>query len=215
MDPKLLKKHSSVARKHANNIIITGAREKTETGFKVPGHSGKDFETFAETLLPGTASALCRHPKKDRVVRILAGGGYVILDDGTSDPEDKRIHPGDEVILRAGVSYRFATTSGESLEMHVSQGSKYDARLEILEEASATVEVTPGLLNPAERAASAPPGMSLRRGSKAKQQQLSNSGNRSVKPAGQIDISAAAGTSATAEMNVRPSMGRFSDEGAG
>lgn len=215
MDPKLLKKHSSVARKHANNIVITGAREKTETGFKVPGHSGKSFETFAETLLPGTASPLYCHPKKDRVVRVLAGGGYVILDDGSGDPVDKRIHPGDEVILKAGVSYRFATTSGESLEMHVSQGSKYAARLEILEEASSTAEVTPGLLNPAERAVSAVPGVSLRRGSKAKQQQLSNSGNRAVKPAGQVDIAAAAGTSATEVMNVRPSMGRFSEEGAG
>ncbi len=186
----------------------------------IPGHSGSVIETYCEVFLPGTASGLLKHPKKDRVVRVLSGGGFVILDDGKNDPIDKRIQPGDEIILKAGVAYRFATTSDQPLELHVAQESKYTARMEVLEESGATKDVTPEMLLPAERVEYTPPGTPLRKGSKARQQQAVANSKRT--PSGQVINHESAGikqsdgaATATVANNLRPSHGRFDDAGAG
>lgn len=210
IDPKTLRKHSQVHQKRAQSILVTGRRERTETGFIVPGYSGKGFETYFETLLSGTATALFQHPKKTKTVRITGGSGVVVID-SDSEIEEKPLQPGDEIVLKAGTAYRFSTTSGNNLEMFVSQDSKYSARLETLESPTAPRVTPDSVLQPAERT-TAP--VITRRGSKAKLQQLEASGQRIE--SSQVVLPTAVNTAVVAEtMNAKPSMGNFTSEGAG
>jgi hypothetical protein len=166
-----------------------------------------------------------RHPKKDRVLRVQSGGGFIVLDDGNGSTIDKRIYPGDELVIKAGTAYRLATTSDEALEMSVVQDSKYAANLELLDASAATADVAPELLVSVERSGLRSENIQPRRGSKARQQQLSRGAMRI--PTGQI-ISAegvplvperptgGGVAKAVAAMNARPSLGRgFDEEGAG
>lgn len=217
MDPKTFKKHSQIAQRLASNIVVVGKKEKTTTGYRIPGHSCGSFETYFEALLPGTSSDLIKHPKKDRVVRVLTGGGFVVLDDGKNPSVDKKIHPGDEVVLKAGTSYRFATTADQGLELNVTQAAKYEARMEVLEESGATTEVSDEQLVEAERSLQST--QNHRKGSKAKQQQARKNSKRvasgQVFAVDQETTKVDHGSAAAAIMNARPSMGRFDEDGAG
>lgn len=218
-DPQKIKKHSQIVQQKAKGVVVVGERVKTETGFRIAGHISRGFETYYEVMLPGTASALVLHPKKDRVARIIAGTGFVILDDGTTPAVDRKIQAGDEVVLKAGISYRFATASQDSIEMQVTQDSKYESRLEIIQEASSIADITDGQLKSAVRIENTE--SIVRRGSKARQQQAAAAGTHNpsqqvVALADDSEPEAAAAVATQAPiMNARPSMGRFDESGAG
>lgn len=210
IDPKTLKKRSHVRKQLADSVVVLGRREPTETGFVVPGYSGSTFETYFETLLPGSATALMQHPKKVRVVRIVDGTGVVaVCDDGVIS--ERTLNAGDEVVLASGTSYRFATTSGNALSMFVTQSAKYTAKLEILEPAT-LVEVPSSVLRPGNRTPQEPPVPPRRGSNKARVQQAARAGTR-LDPSQVIPPAPDIGVAAVAEvMNVRPSMGAFADE---
>jgi len=222
IDPKTLKKHSQIVKRQTRNVVVLGQKEKTSTGFIIPGHKGKAFETYFETLLAGTASDMVRHPTKDRVIRVVSGDGFVILDDGINARIDKRIQAGDELILKAGVAYRFTTTSNQNLELYVSQEAKYFSRLKMVEESTATTEVTVDMLQENQRNVIDQP---ARRGSKARQQQARKNSKRmptgqvfdtSAMPVGPAEAQQTEGVAtASSVMNARPSHGRFDDSSAG
>ncbi len=202
-----------------------GKKEPTPTGFIIQGHTSKGFETYFETLLPGTTTDLIKHPKKDRVVRIIAGNGFVSMDDGADVViSDKKIQPGDEIVFKAGVAHRLATTSDQSLEFYVIQDIKYGPRLEVLKKSNTIVEMTDGILHPNTRTEAS--AQKPRRGSKAKQQQTVQNSKRVL--SGQIINAEGVAVNpekarkqsddvatATEGFNVRPSGGRFDEAGAG
>ena len=137
-DPKLLKKHSDIQGTTVPRLLVAGKKTQTETGYRIDGYRGKQLETYYECFLSGAAGPLLTHPKKDRVMRVLAGFGILCV---PNEP-DRRLHAGDEVILVAGSTYRLSTVSGANLEVHVTQDSGYDKRLIELEPASALVTPT-------------------------------------------------------------------------
>ncbi len=71
-DPRKIKKHSDIMRRTASSLVVGGGRERTETGFRVPGFQGKTFETYFETMLAGTSTPDYKHEKKDRTIRVLS-----------------------------------------------------------------------------------------------------------------------------------------------
>ena len=222
IDPKTLKKRSQIAQRKTPSVVVTGEKEATSTGFRILGHSGKVIETYYETLLAGTASDTVVHHKKDRIVRILAGIGFVVLSVGSDDPVTRKVYAGDELVFKAGTTHRLVTTSDQGLELHVSQEAKYDHRMEVVAKSDATKEVSEGMLQPSVRDETVR-GIQPRRGSKARMQQAIKSGGRV--PSGQVFDSsgqpvapreAADGiATAVSGLNARPSMGRFDEAGAG
>lgn len=217
IDPKTLKKHSDLVKKHVDKLVILGEKVATDTGYRILGFSGKNIETFFEAFFPGAVSDLITHPKKDRVVRVLDGSGYVIIHK-SGEIVDKRLHPGDEVILPAGIVYRFATADSESLALQVSQDSKYESRIQIVEKSDNTLVVSKDDLKPNERLVDNK--IKSRQGSKAKQQQqhLSKERGRLTRvdlTEGVADTGVDNAGSLSHVMNIRPSFGRFDEEGAG
>lgn len=219
MDPKTLKKHRTVVKAHEANIVVTGKRQRTETGYVIEGYKGTSLETKYEVFLPGSAGPLFRHPKKDKVVRVLAGSGFVTLQQKDGTALDKRIYPGEEIVLKGGIAYRFCTTSNASLEIFSAQEGKYEARLEVLEPATAKVDVSSDLLKgiSEEERKDIFSVQPTRRGSRAAEQQASMAGQRSVPSQVQKHDTEPDSVTKVVEgvVNVRPSHGKFSEEGAG
>lgn len=220
IDATKVKKHSDIMRhRGGSSLVVAGAREETPRGYRVPGFSGKSFETFYEVMLPRTSTPVLRHPKKDRVIRVASGSAYVVHDN-----EQHRLIAGDELALERGTSYRIAT-SGEQADLFVCQQAKYEVSLEVVEDVGVgvgsnvpedlleepTLDERLGTMRPAELDRS-------REGSKAKEQLKDlHEDRRALKKAAK-DVSEdmfPEFAPAVTGINARPTGGRFGEEGAG
>lgn len=208
IDPKTFKKHSQIVKQHKTIVAVTGVRERTETGYIIPGHSCGDFEIYFEMIMPSASSGLMTHPKKAKAIQVLDGTGAVIVNDITT-----KLLPGDQVVLPAGCRYRILTTN-TYLSFFVTQGSKYAARLEVLEPANSKIDIPSELLtgiSPQEKLNLVT--VPTRRGSKAREQSIARAtsarGNQRETAQPLSRIPDATG------LNPMPTMGRFSEEGAG
>lgn len=214
-DPRKIKKHSDIMRQTASSLLVGGSRERTETGFIVPGFQGKTFETYFETMLAGTSTPDFKHEKKDRTIRILSGSLFVLKDEGNGETQ-RTARAGDEISFERGTTYRLAT-SKENVEFFVCQSAKYAATLDIISDSAfVTKEVPDSMLEDQSLVGrmykSTGQGQSRRRGSKAKQQQMAAQG----KTVAIIDEPIPGRQGAvTAQVNPGPSHGQFDKEGAG
>jgi mannose-6-phosphate isomerase-like protein (cupin superfamily) len=220
-DARKIKKHSDFADRTANKLIVGGTRERTDTGFVVPGYRGKTFETYYETMLAGTSTSTYRHEKKDRTIRVLSGVLFVLASNGGEDTERRAI-AGDEIAIDRGTSFRLAT-SIEPVSMFVCQSAKYAATLELVTDSTLNSKPIPEnlLQEPTlgQRISQIDPSQAptLRKGSKAKEQLVAMHAGRKGGattidepiPGRVGDVSASHGVSP------RPSGGKFSEEGAG
>lgn len=183
-DVRKIKKHSDIMRRHSGNVLVGGARERTETGFIVPGYRGKNFETYFETMLAGTATATLYHEKKDRVLRVISGSFFVIIEKDGEQKQSRAI-PGDELVFERGTSYRLAT-AGEDIEFFVVQSPKYAATLEVSGQPVIS-DVPSHLLQAPTQSQRLNPNLPKagpgRRGSKAKQQLAKQAATRRSAPA--------------------------------
>ena len=146
VSPRNMKKHSTIVQQRsANDIVVQGDREETEVGYIIKGFEGKHFETFWEVILDGNASALVRHPAKEKVIRVISGAGYAILfkedEKGKTTTEEIKLNAGDEVVLEPDVAYRLSATS-TPLEFFGIQAHKYNKRLHVVEPPVVSTEVT-------------------------------------------------------------------------
>lgn len=173
MDPKKLKKRSSFSGNNELSVSVDGAKEKTEYGYIIRGAACKSFETYYEVMIPGTTTDLVRHEKKNRVIRVMGGSGFVLLqkDDGTF--ESKRLSGGMELELPPGTTYRVATTANAYLEFYVTQEAKYEARLVTVAKETIDVVIPEELLTSSTSDDAIRP--RRRTGSKAMQQQQTRS----------------------------------------
>lgn len=216
-----IKKHSDIMRREGNTLVVGGARVKTQTGFIVPGFTGKTFETYYETMLAGTSTATLRHEKKDRTLRLLSGLLYILTQDDKGDHQ-RRVIAGDELVLERGLTYRLAT-SKENAEFFVCQSAKYSSTLEVIDDSSLTSrEVSDELLEEPSldhRISQTRPqdAIGRRRGSKAKQQQMAaaQAGRQSAQVVDQPIPGREGHPVSTAGVSPRPSGGKFNEEGAG
>lgn len=220
-DVRNIKKHSDFADRTANKLIVGGTRERTDTGFVVPGYIGKTFETFYETMLAGTSTATYRHEKKDRTIRVLSGVLFVLASNGGEETQRRAI-AGDEIAIERGTAFRLAT-SKEQVSMFVCQSTKYTAALELVTDSTLNSKPVPDhlLQEPTlgQRISQIDPSQAptKRRGSKAKEQLAAmRSGRKGGAttfdepiPGRDGDVSVSHGVSP------RPSGGKFSEEGAG
>jgi hypothetical protein len=214
-DPRKIKKHSDIMLRTASSLIVGGERERTETGFRVPGFQGKTFETYFETMLAGTSTPDFKHEKKDRTIRILSGSLFVLKDEGNGETQ-RTARAGDEIAFERGTTYRLAT-SKESVEFFVCQSAKYAATLDtISDSAFVTKEVPDSMLEDQSLVGrmykGTGQGQTRRRGSKAKEQQMAM--NRKTTAIIDEPIPGREGAP-TAQVNPGPSHGKFSAEGAG
>jgi len=217
-DVRKIKKHSDIMRRQGTHVVVGGSREKTNTGFAVPGFQGKTFETYFETMLAGSSTATYKHEKKDKTLRILSGDLFVLTKTGEIEKQQRAI-AGDEVVLERGTEYRLAT-SKEQVEFFVCQSAKYNAAVEIVSDSSLVArDVSPALLETPTMEQrinrTRPQDMGTRRrGSKAKAQLTAQ---RSGRKTPQVINEPIPGRVGAVEDGVspRPSLGKFSEEGAG
>jgi mannose-6-phosphate isomerase-like protein (cupin superfamily) len=223
VNPRTLKKRSDIAGHKEAPSRVAGKRVPTDTGYKVETYSGDGFTTYYEMMLAGTTSPRLHHDKKERVLYILGGQGYLYLTQGKLT-EERRLIPGDQVILHKGCVYKLATTSNQNLELLVSEDAKYTSRVKVIEESDALRKPTESdLKEPTQfERESGLPGIRPRRGSKAVVQQKIKQGGRVSK---QIELQQQvvqekttapperAGTPTS--VNAQPSGGKFDDAGAG
>ncbi len=227
VNPRDLKKASRTRAAQMSPVKVGGKREPTETGYRVPGYRGKNFETFFEVMLAGTASAFFLHEKKDRSIWLISGQGFITTETKAHGQKTRRLIPGDTIALDRGVTYRLATTATEQLEFFVTQSAKYGATLKIvapsdaMRQASAAEMAEPSLDERLGTVVSKP---SRRRGSKAAQQQaLRHRSGKGMSPQVEEtfkiipdrDAPDPRATGGVAGLNAQPSGGRFNDVGAG
>ena len=213
-DPTKIKKSSQLRKSHDSAVRVVGDRERTSTGYRIPGFRGKKFETIYEVMLAGSSTDLLMHPTKDRTMRVLEGNGYAVVAQEDGSLKQYRLSPGDEVAFEAKQPYRIAT-GGLNLAVLFSQEAKYDSRLQVQEEQGAEVVVPQALLDgltmDQKRSAGIP---SPRRGSKAVQQQLASRGQQiQHKETGGTAEPAAVATHFSGS-NLKP-IANFSEDGAG
>lgn len=212
-NPRNIKKHSDIVRRHVQNDVgvIHGEREKTSTGFIVKGFSGKNFETFIQVMMEGTSTPVLKHEKKDRTVRVLSGMLAVIADTPTA------LNRGQELALERGTEYRLAAPKGD-VEFLVCQSANYGATLEVVDRAEeAPTDINPEQLSGYRSAPEVAP--TQRRGSKAKEQLAAAAVEKrtpgQVQQLGKSPKAGPAAASAVTGISPRPSMGRFDDSTAG
>lgn len=217
-DVRKIKKHSDIMRRQGNHVVVGGAREKTDTGYVVPGFRGKTFETYYETMLAGTSSATYKHEKKDKTLRILSGDLFVLTKDENGENQQRAI-AGDEIVLERGTEYRLAT-SKENVEFFVCQSAKYNAAVQLVTDSSLVArDVSPALLQEPtmqQRISRTRPQdtPTKRRGSKAKKQLMAQRSGRKTAQIIEEPIPGRAGQ-VEAGVSPRPSLGKFSEDGAG
>jgi len=217
IDPKTLRKSSQFRSKHTDIYKPVGKRVATETGWRTEGFSNKYFETYFEEFIAGTASALFMHDKKTKHLRIMTGSGFVVTkkDDDTNT---RRVSAGEEVILPHGVSYRIVTAAQDYLNMFVTQDGKYESRLQVVEECDApATEISKNLLKEVTNEDLVAAKVTPRRGtSKAVEQQAKLERSRKVEGTRTAKVAPEPGLGAVkGSVNLRPSMGAFSKDGAG
>ena len=217
-EAKKIKKHSDYVNQYSPRVQVGGPREKTDTGYRIEGFSGKSFETYFENMLAGTSGSVLKHEKKDKTVRVLSGILFVSKNDGKITSQIKAI-PGDEIILERGTSYRLST-GNEPASFFVCQNAKYSATLEVVVDTTVIGTVSEELLkepSPEERLRRSLPHTvgTSRKGSKAKEQLAAVRAARERSRPVQAEKQAEAVSHATYGTNPRPGMGNFSAEGAG
>lgn len=145
VNPREFTKASQVRRVAQSEVQVVGQREPTKHGYRIPGTSCKEYETFFEYLAEGQATDTFMHPKKTRTFRVLDGRGYATL---AKDEETKStvLLPGVELTVEPGVSCVIATTSTDFVSFFVTQSAKYEARMEILKESTTSTEIDSELL---------------------------------------------------------------------
>jgi len=214
--PHEIRKRSDYTKEVTNTIKVPGEREPTKTGYKVSSFKNNSFETFYEVMLAGTSTDRVRHYTKDKVIWVVAGQGVLELQGAAG----RVLVPGDHVVIERGDSARITTTGQQTLEMLVTQQTKYDAKLETTEETLVErVATEQDLAEPTtqERMAGVVD-FAPRRGSKAVEQQTAERASRGRVGGGRPPID---GTQDPARMgfqagkNARPTNGKFSDSGAG
>jgi hypothetical protein len=224
-DVRNIRKRSDFSREQSNKIIVGGEREKTTTGYKVPGFSSESFETYYEVMLAGSSTPVVNHATKDKTVRVISGVGFVLLskklDNSVLEETQKRIIPGDEIALEKGVTYRIAT-SNENFEFFVCQNAGYNTDLEIVEQVGIGKDSNDFMLTEPtmeDRLLEMRPQETIpkRRGSKAREQLANLRGDkRSAQVASEVGINLHPESAArVGSINARPTGGRFSDAGAG
>lgn len=150
VNPRTIRKRSDIVRERESNIKVSGERTPTKTGFKVPGSSQPDFETFYEVIMGGMVTDQVVHPTCSRAVRILAGRCVctVFREERSTTVT---LVPGDEILLGPGVGYTLTTVPDISVELFVSQSANYDSGLIVQRESTSTAEVPSSLLEPVSR----------------------------------------------------------------
>jgi hypothetical protein len=218
IDPKSLKKHSDIVRQYSSSIAVVGNRERTETGYRVPGFAGKTFETLYEVLLRGSSTDVLVS-SKTRVIRVVAGSGFVLLHATDVEPKQYRLIPGDEVVLPAKVAYRITTTSNDLLELFITQGAGYEKSLKVVKDGGASVVASSDDLAGVTREDALKKHTRPKRiGSKAAEQQAAKATARGIDvatPPTTTDTKKTFSNAAVSGVNPQPSLGRFSEEGAG
>ncbi len=225
--PRKIKKRSDYIREHTDTVKVPGEREPTSTGYRVSSFKNGSFETFYEVMMAGTSTNRYRHEKKDKVVWVLAGQGFLELQREGETSATKRLVPGDHVAIPRGSSFRITTTSKQTLEMLVTQQAKYEAKLEVVEELETICEVTAqDLAEPSldERMRSVVD-FRPRRGSKAAKQQVADRAARGREGGGRPPVDPRSPTGFQdvnpetmgfqQGKNARPTGGKFDDAGAG
>ena len=234
ISPRHLKKASRVTQDENPYVKIAGTREPTETGYVVRGYFGKNYETYFEVMLAGTASPFYLHPKKDRTFWILNGRGFLTTQQEGKEQVTKKIITGDQITVERGTTYRIATTSTEQLQMFITQSPKYEVSLEIVAASNATkspeeyqlreptIEERLGTISP-EMASAVGRSKPRYRSKAAQQQARTHRKSRQVEIRDEVTIVPSNGATAidpdragtAAGMNAQPSRGVFDESGAG
>lgn len=218
INPQTIKKHSDIVRENTAATIVVGNRTPTSTGFRVTGYSSKSFETLYENMLPGSSTHTLVSTKT-RVLRIIGGAGFLLTETSDGEVAQHRIIPGEEIVLVPKVAYRITTTSNAGLELAITQSAGYEKSLKVVREDGALVDTPDSSLHSLSRQEAVTRlERPRRRGSRAAEQQLAlANGTPQQTPAATATKKADASLSGTAVtgVNPRPSMGRFSEDGAG
>lgn len=147
IDPKTLRKHSQIVEAATAPIPVVGDREQTDYGFFVAGHKGKTFETKFLTIMPSCLTPIWSHPKKTRVIRVVAGAGIyqafsVDAEGNNTISDQKMLTTGDEMAIEPGVIHRL-TAGPNKLEFYVVQDVKYESSLVEVAPAETVAQVAP------------------------------------------------------------------------
>lgn len=212
IDPKTLTKRSQIVRDSGYySPVVRHGMTQTTTGFIKPGFSDAKFEVHHEIMNSGTCSAKVKHPTKTRTLQIISGPGVVIIED-ESETKELKVNAGDSVVLEPNKAYKITTVGRSPLEFVSIQHAKYEARLETLEEAfvTASSEITP-----LESQVPTTPRRRLGKSKAVEQAAQLSSAKKNHKTTGEKKAVAEVMTAAAEGVNPRPSMGRFSNEGAG
>lgn len=209
VDPKSLPKHSKIMHRSQANNLVSGERTKTKTGYTASRSESTGFETYFETILSGGAWDVLMHDRKVRVVHVISGTGFVRMGE-----DFKKVLPGDSLAFNPGVEYSIGTYN-QDVSFYVVQEAKYDARLIIVAD-GASLDIPPDVLTgiSPEDKVHLYSGSNTRRGSKAREQAALSSSNKRRDQI--VTPSMLERVPDTVDgVNLKPSMGRFSNEGAG
>lgn len=117
----------------ADSIVVPEDRTTTKFGYTARGYSGNNFEIVYDVMSANAATPSYYHPKKDRVIRVLAGTGMF-----HSEGKSTKINIGDDITVLAGTRYHISSET--ALYLMIVQPSKFSAHLET--DDSTEVEVT-------------------------------------------------------------------------
>jgi mannose-6-phosphate isomerase-like protein (cupin superfamily) len=134
-------------------------KEITPDGWRIPIFSGSDFDVSYRYLCARNSSGQVKHETKDRVVRVLAGRLFVMV-----DGETQELNANQSIALERGVVHEIATSGTEDAELILCQSHDYEKDLQQIVSSSA---VTSAKMSPVPTAA---PQISRRSESKALEQ---------------------------------------------
>jgi quercetin dioxygenase-like cupin family protein len=141
IDPKKLRKHSRIAEKHEDPVVVPGNREQTDYGYVIPGHVAKSFETKYMVIAAGCMTPTWCHAKKLRVARVVNGLGQYQTFSEDGNQTAQAITAGDEVVVEANATYRFVAGPAK-LELSITQDAKYEASLKEVAPVEAVADVS-------------------------------------------------------------------------
>jgi mannose-6-phosphate isomerase-like protein (cupin superfamily) len=175
INPRTIKKHSTIVFEDQASSNIIGLRTKTDTGYVVAGSECPGFETFTEVFAPHSATSTMMHPKKSRSYRVVTGTGILVL----GEDEVVKLLPGSTATVKPGQGFRIVTTGTAELEVCVAQSAKYAARLKIVDDSVVPAEASAATLREVTIEDAQASGIRPRlRGSKARDQMLTLSSSK-------------------------------------
>jgi len=221
VDPKQFRRSSNHALHKPASARASGERKPTPTGYKIDVHGGDTFEMYYEAMLPGTCSPRLSHDDKERAFWVLEGQGFLSIQTGKLIA-DRRLIPGDHVVLEKGSVYKIATTAREQLDLIVTQDAGYEDDVSVLAESEAVKAPSEEQLQePSQFERETGIVARPRRGSKAREQLQEKFAGR-VSPQIEImnpeehnSVKPPESAATVAGVNAQPSHGVFDDEGAG